>query len=110
MLKVVKEVEKEHCCNHKHVLREGIFRDKKIRLQLERLKLKRFCIPNNQYAYFAGDKLQGVLTEATTELVTSLSVVAARRIVEADEFMMGGLYEGWIPHLYDNDSLHGKIL
>lgn len=45
----------------------------------------------------------GVLTETTAELAgaASLSVAAARRIVEADEFMRAGLYDGWLPHLYE---------
>ncbi|KAF6159341.1 hypothetical protein GIB67_032112 [Kingdonia uniflora] len=34
----------------------------------------------------------GVLTETTAELATSLSLAAARRIVEADEFMIAGLW------------------
>jgi len=44
---------------------------------------------------------QGVLTETTAELAASLSLAAARRIVEADQFMRAGLYDGWLPHLYD---------
>lgn len=44
--------------------------------------------------------IQGVLTETTAELAASLSLAAARRIVEADEFMRAGLYDGWLPHLY----------
>jgi glycerate dehydrogenase len=46
-----------------------------------------------------GDGMQGVLTETTAELAASLSLAAARRIVEADQFMRAGLYEGWLPHL-----------
>lgn len=41
-----------------------------------------------------------MLTETTAELAASLSLAAARRIVEADEFMRAGLYDGWLPHLY----------
>lgn len=43
-----------------------------------------------------------MLTETTAELAASLSLAAARRIVEADEFMRAGLYDGWLPHLYEN--------
>jgi len=32
-------------------------------------------------------------------------LAAARRIVEADEFMRAGLYDGWLPHLYENKPL-----
>jgi len=44
-----------------------------------------------------------VLTETTAELAASLSLAAARRIVEADQFMRAGLYDGWLPHLYDSN-------
>lgn len=47
---------------------------------------------------------QGVLTETTAELAASLSLAAARRIVEADQFMRAGLYDGWLPHLYDHHA------
>jgi hypothetical protein len=33
------------------------------------------------------------------ELTMSLSVAAGRRIVEADQFMMYGLYDGWLSHM-----------
>lgn len=53
---------------------------------------------------------QGVLTETTAELAASLSLAAARRIVEADEFMRAGLYDGWLPHLYEIHSLCSILL
>lgn len=46
-----------------------------------------------------------MLTETTAELAASLSLAAARRIVEADEFMRAGLYDGWLPHLYENHCI-----
>lgn len=51
-----------------------------------------------------------MLTETTAELAASLSLAAARRIVEADEFMRAGLYDGWLPHLYENYILHITFL
>lgn len=45
-----------------------------------------------------------MLTETTAELAASLSLAAARRIVEADEFMRAGLYDGWLPHLYGSQE------
>ncbi|KAK6120880.1 hypothetical protein DH2020_045377 [Rehmannia glutinosa] len=54
----------------------------------------------NKYGVAVGNT-PGVLTETTAELAASLSLAAARRIVEADEFMRAGLYDGWLPHLYD---------
>ena len=51
-----------------------------------------------------------MLTETTAELAASLSLAAARRIVEADEFMRAGLYDGWLPHLYDFFLLHIPFL
>jgi len=43
------------------------------------------------------------------ELAASLSLVAARRIAEADQFMRAGLYDGWLPHLYDT-QLHSVFM
>ncbi|KAJ8631611.1 hypothetical protein MRB53_024934 [Persea americana] len=52
----------------------------------------------------------GVLTETTAELAASLSVAAARRIVEADQFMRAGLYDGWLPHLFVGNLLKGQTV
>ena len=42
----------------------------------------------------------GVLTETTAEIAAALTLAAARRGVEADEFMRGGQYLGWLPDLF----------
>eukprot|EP00262_Sarcandra_glabra_P008912 TRINITY_DN22856_c0_g1_i1.p1 TRINITY_DN22856_c0_g1~~TRINITY_DN22856_c0_g1_i1.p1 ORF type:complete len:387 (-),score=76.21 TRINITY_DN22856_c0_g1_i1:195-1355(-) len=52
----------------------------------------------------------GVLTETTAELAAALSVAASRRIVEADEFMRAGLYDGWLPHLFVGNLLKGQTV
>ncbi|KAG2703134.1 hypothetical protein I3760_06G123300 [Carya illinoinensis] len=52
----------------------------------------------------------GVLTESTAELAASLSLAAARRMVEADEFMRAGLYDGWLPHLFVGNLLKGQTV
>ena len=52
----------------------------------------------------------GVLTETTAELAVALSFAAARRIVEADEFMRAGKFQGWRPNLFLGELLHGKTL
>ena len=52
----------------------------------------------------------GVLTEATAELAVSLTFAAARRIVEADNFMRSGRYEGWLPTLFLGDLLWRKTV
>ncbi|XP_044488158.1 glycerate dehydrogenase [Mangifera indica] len=52
----------------------------------------------------------GVLTETTAELAASLSLAAARRIVEADEFMRAGLYDGWLPNLFVGNLLKGQTV
>ncbi|KAL9252117.1 Glycerate dehydrogenase-like protein [Drosera capensis] len=52
----------------------------------------------------------GVLTETTAELAAALSLAAARRIVEADEFMRAGLYDGWLPHLFVGNLLKGQTV
>ncbi|KAB5561467.1 hypothetical protein DKX38_006424 [Salix brachista] len=52
----------------------------------------------------------GVLTETTAELAASLSLAAARRIVESDQFMRAGLYDGWLPHLFVGNLLKGQTV
>jgi len=52
----------------------------------------------------------GVLTETTAELALSLTCAAARRIVEADKFMRGGQYEGWLPNLFVGNLLQRKTV
>ncbi|WVZ78295.1 hypothetical protein U9M48_026033 [Paspalum notatum var. saurae] len=52
----------------------------------------------------------GVLTETTAELAASLTLAAARRIVEADQFMRAGLYDGWLPHLFVGNLLKGQTV
>ncbi|KAH9694660.1 glycerate dehydrogenase HPR (peroxisomal) [Citrus sinensis] len=58
----------------------------------------------NKYGIAVGNT-PGVLTETTAELAASLSLAAARRIVEADEFMRAGLYDGWLPNLFKSPIL-----
>ncbi len=41
----------------------------------------------------------GVLTETTAEMAVALTFSAGRRIAEADRFMRGGRYHGWLPAL-----------
>jgi hydroxypyruvate reductase 1 len=52
----------------------------------------------------------GVLTETTAELAVALTLAAARRIVEADDFMRSGKYSGWLPTLYLGKLLYGKTV
>jgi len=52
----------------------------------------------------------GVLTEATAEMCLALSFAAARRIPEADEFMRGGKYNGWLPTLFMGKLFWGKTV
>ncbi|WZZ06144.1 hypothetical protein YC2023_092065 [Brassica napus] len=63
----------------------------------------------NKYGIAVGNT-PGVLTETTAELAASLSLAAARRIVEADGFMRAGLYEGWLPHLFVGNLLKGQTV
>ncbi|KAF2302078.1 hypothetical protein GH714_032400 [Hevea brasiliensis] len=62
-----------------------------------------------QYGVAVGNT-PGVLTETTAELAASLSLAAARRIVEADEFMRAGLYDGWLPYLFVGNLLKGQTV
>jgi hydroxypyruvate reductase 1 len=49
----------------------------------------------------------GVLTETTAEMAVALTMAAARRVVEADQFMRGGHYHGWLPTLFMGNLLMG---
>jgi hydroxypyruvate reductase 1 len=49
----------------------------------------------------------GVLTETTAEIAAALTLAAARRIVEADAFMRGGHFLGWLPNLFVGQLLQG---
>ncbi|XWS67729.1 hypothetical protein CRYUN_Cryun04dG0030400 [Craigia yunnanensis] len=62
----------------------------------------------NKYGVAVGNT-PGVLTETTEELAASLSLATARRIVEADEFMRAGLYDGWLHSLSDGVIGAGRI-
>lgn len=52
----------------------------------------------------------GVLTETTAELAAALTLAAARRVVEADVFMRGGKYKGWLPDLFVGSLLQNKTV
>lgn len=52
----------------------------------------------------------GVLTEATAEMAVALTFAAARRIVEADEFMRSGQFKGWLHTLFLGKLLWRKTL
>ena len=52
----------------------------------------------------------GVLTEATAEMAVALTLAAARRVPEADAYMRGGNYEGWLPTLFLGESLARKTV
>lgn len=52
----------------------------------------------------------GVLTETTAELAAALTFAAARRVVEADEFMRAGKYKGWLPTLFVGSLLQNKTV
>lgn len=49
----------------------------------------------------------GVLTETTAEMAVALTFAAARRVVEADTFMRGGHYHGWLPTLFLGELMKG---
>lgn len=52
----------------------------------------------------------GVLTDTTAEMAVALTYAAARRVVEADEFMRAGLYKIWLPDLFLGKLLTGKTI
>jgi hydroxypyruvate reductase 1 len=52
----------------------------------------------------------GVLTETTAEMAVALTFAAARRVVEADTFMRGGHYHGWLPTLFLGTLIKGATV
>lgn len=52
----------------------------------------------------------GVLTDTTAEMAVALTFAAARRVVEADTFMRGGHYKGWLPTLYLGTLMKGATV
>jgi len=52
----------------------------------------------------------GVLTETTAEMAVALTFTTARRLVEADTFMRGGRFKGWLPSLFLGEILWRKTV
>jgi hydroxypyruvate reductase 1 len=52
----------------------------------------------------------GVLTDTTAEMAVALTFSAARRVAEADKFMRGGQYKGWLPTLFLGELMKGKTV
>lgn len=52
----------------------------------------------------------GVLTETTAEMAAALTLSAGRRVVEADRFMRGGRYHGWLPTMYMGQRFCAKTV
>ena len=52
----------------------------------------------------------GVLTETTAEMAVALTFAAARRVPEADVYMRGGQYKGWLPSLFLGELLNRKTV
>ncbi len=52
----------------------------------------------------------GVLTETTAEMAVALTLAAARRVPEADAYMRGGNYGGWLPTLFLGELLGRKTV
>jgi glyoxylate reductase len=51
-----------------------------------------------------------VLTETTADLTFSLLMAAARRIVEAAEYIKAGKWGGWSPYLLAGHDVYGKTI
>lgn len=49
-----------------------------------------------------------VLTETTADLAFSLLTAAARRIVEANDYIRAGKWDHWSPYLLAGSDIHGK--
>jgi len=52
----------------------------------------------------------GVLTESVAECAIALLFAISRRLVEADQFLRDGKFNGWAPMMYLGNDLTGKTL
>lgn len=52
----------------------------------------------------------GVLTETTAQMAVALTFAAARRVSEAERFLLAGKYKGWLPTLFLGNLLWRKTL
>ncbi len=52
----------------------------------------------------------GVLTEATADLTMALLLAAARHLIQADQYLREGRFNGWDPLLFSGAALNGKAL
>ncbi len=52
----------------------------------------------------------GVLTETTAQMAVALTFAAARRVNEAERFLLAGKYKGWLPTLFLGNLLWRKTL
>ena len=52
----------------------------------------------------------GVLTETTAEMAAGLTFAAARRMIEADQYMRSERFKGWLPTLFLGELLWRKTL
>ncbi len=52
----------------------------------------------------------GVLTEATADLTIALMLAAARHLIQADQYLREGKFNGWDPMLFTGAALNGKAL
>ncbi|MCK4985258.1 MAG: hypothetical protein KAS40_07055, partial [Desulfobacterales bacterium] len=52
----------------------------------------------------------GVLTETTAQMAVALTFAAARRIAEAERYLRGAKYKGWLPTLFLGNLLWRKTL
>ena len=52
----------------------------------------------------------GVLTETTAEMAVTLTLAAARRVIEADAFMRAEKYHGWLPTLFLGNLMKGATV
>jgi glyoxylate reductase len=52
----------------------------------------------------------GILTETSADLTWALILATTRRIVEADQFLREGRFEGWAPDMFLGMDVYGKTL
>jgi len=86
--------------------------------QLPRLKIVANCavgydnidVPACTARGVAVSNTPGVLTDTTADMAWALLMAAARRVVEADQYVRKGEFKGWAPMLFLGQEVNHKVL
>ncbi len=86
--------------------------------QLPRLRFVANCavgydninVPACTQRNIAVSNTPGVLTDTTADMAWALLMAAARRVVEADQYVRKGKFKGWAPMLFLGQEVNRKVL